>query len=75
MVAEVVSPGDESSEVESKAIAWLQAGVRVVVEVDPQTSSIREYRSPDQIQVYRDGLIELGDVLPDFRPDVAELFG
>ncbi len=75
MVAEVVSPSDESSEVEAKATAWLQAGVRVVLVVDPQTSSIREYRSPDQIRVYRDGVIELGDILADFRLDVAELFG
>ena len=55
LVAEVVSPSDQSSEVESKATAWLQAGVRVVLVVDPQTNSIREYRSPAQIQVYRDG--------------------
>ncbi len=74
MVAEVVSPNDESSDVESKATAWLQFGVRVVLVVDPQTRSIREYRSPDQIQVYRDGAIELGDILPDFELDVAELF-
>ncbi len=75
MVAEVVCPSDESSEVEAKATAWLQAGVRVVLVVDPQTSSIREYRSPDQIHVYCDGVIELGDILKDFRLDVAELFG
>ena len=75
MVAEVVSPSDESSDVESKATAWLQAGVGVVLVVDPQTNSIREYRSPDQIRVYREGFIELGDVLPDFKLDVGELFG
>ncbi|MFV1966721.1 MAG: Uma2 family endonuclease [Pirellulaceae bacterium] len=75
MVAEVVSPSDDSSEVESKANAWLRAGVRVVLVVDPQTRSIREYRSPNQIQVYRSGAIDLGDVLPEFKLDVAELFG
>ncbi|MHB8863931.1 MAG: Uma2 family endonuclease [Pirellulaceae bacterium] len=75
LVAEVVSPHDESSHVEAKATAWLEAGVRVVLVVDPQTRSVREYRSPDQIRVYRDGAIDLGDVLPDFRLDVAELFG
>ena len=75
LVAEVVSPSDQSSEVESKATAWLQAGVRVVLVVDPQTNSIREYRSPAQIQVYRDGAIDLGDILAEFQLDVAELFG
>ena len=74
-VAEVVSPQDESSEVEAKAAGWLRAGVRAVLVVDPQTKSIREYRSPDQIRVYRAGFIDLGDVLPEFRLDVDELFG
>lgn len=74
LVAEVVSPRDESSQVESKASSWLGAGVRVVLVVDPQTRSIREYRSPDRIQVYRAGAIDLSDVLPGFQLDVAELF-
>jgi len=74
LVAEVVSPHDESSEVESKAAAWLQAGVRVVFVVDPQTRSIREYRSSDQIRVYRDEFVDVHDILPDFRLDVSELF-
>ncbi len=70
LVAEVVSPGDSSSEVESKVQAWLAAGVRVVLVVDPQTATIRDYRSPDSIQVYSGGSVDLSDVLPD----VAELF-
>jgi Uma2 family endonuclease len=75
MVAEVVSLHDHSSEVEAKANAWLRAGVRVVLVVDPQTSLIREYRSPNQIQVHSEGAIDLGDILPEFKLDVAELFG
>ncbi|MGM0491187.1 MAG: Uma2 family endonuclease, partial [Planctomycetota bacterium] len=74
LVAEVVSPNDESSKVEAKATAWLQAGVRVVLVVDPQTRSIREYRAPDSIRVYRNGEVDLGDLLPDFKLDVLDLF-
>jgi Uma2 family endonuclease len=74
LVVEVVSPSDHSSEVESKANAWLRAGVQVVLVVDPQTKSIREYRSFNQIQVYSEGLIDLQDVLPDFKLGVEELF-
>ena len=74
LAVEVVSPHDHSSDVETKANAWLRAGVVVVLVVDPQTNSIREYRSPDQIRVYREGAIDLGDVLSDFKLDVAELF-
>jgi Uma2 family endonuclease len=75
LAAEVVSPNDQSSEVESKANAWLRGGVRVVLVVDPQTNSIREYRSPNQIQVYSEGTVDLGDILPEFRLDVTDLFG
>ncbi len=69
-----MSPSDESLKVESKAKDWLQAGVRVVLVVDPQTKSIREYRSPSEIRVYEDGTIDLRDILPEFELDVAELF-
>jgi Uma2 family endonuclease len=74
LVVEVVSPNDQSSEVESKANGWLQAGVPVVLVVDPQTSSIREYRSLDQIRVYSEGVIGLEDILPGFKLGVGELF-
>jgi Uma2 family endonuclease len=74
LVAEVVSPGDSSSDVESKALGWLDAGVRRVLVVDPQTSTIRVYRPGSQIRVHTDGYIDLAEVLPGFRLDVAELF-
>jgi Uma2 family endonuclease len=74
LVAEIVSPGDSSSEVEAKANDWLNAGVRIVLVVDPQTATIRDYRSAGQIQVYSGGHVDLTDVLPGFHLDVAELF-
>jgi Uma2 family endonuclease len=74
LVAEVVSPGDKSSQVESKAVGWLHAGVHVVLVVDPQISTIRCYRSPEQITVFRHGMLDLGDVLPGFELDVSEVF-
>ncbi|MCO6458232.1 MAG: Uma2 family endonuclease [Pirellulaceae bacterium] len=74
LVAEVVSATDRSKEVESKALAWLSAGVRVVLVVDPQTASIRAYRSATQVKDYSDGLLDLSDVLPGFQLDVVELF-
>ncbi|MCA9171980.1 MAG: Uma2 family endonuclease, partial [Planctomycetales bacterium] len=63
-----------SSKVEAKAKAWLQAGVRVVLVVDPQTKSIREYRSTSEIRVYEQGTVDLRDILPEFELDVVELF-
>jgi Uma2 family endonuclease len=74
LVAEVVSPGDRSSDVEEKALEWLAAGVLAVLVVDPQTRSIRHYQSVKEIQVHRDGLVDLGHVIHGFQLDVAELF-
>ncbi len=74
LVGEVVSPNDSSSEVEEKALDWLAAGVSVVLVVDPQTKTIRDYRSPKEIRVYAEDFIDLGQTMPGFRLDVAELF-
>jgi Uma2 family endonuclease len=73
-VAEVLSPSDEAVKVEEKVDAWLRAGVRVVLVVDPQDRTIREYRAGAFVQVYGEGTIDLGDVVPRFHLDVAELF-
>ncbi|MEQ8785227.1 MAG: Uma2 family endonuclease [Pirellulaceae bacterium] len=74
LVAEVVSPSDSSSDVEAKVQDWLRAGVRIVLAVDPQNSTIREYRGTTQIHVHSSGLLDLDDILPGFQLDVAELF-
>ena len=74
LVAEVVSPGDRSSAVEAKTRLWLDAGARVVLVVDPRTSTVREYRSGREAQVYTDGYVDLSDVLAGFQLDVADLF-
>jgi len=74
LVAEVVSPNDRSSEVEERSMGWLAAGVPVVLVVDPQTKTIRTYRSPRDIRVDADGFIDLNDVLAGYRLDVRELF-
>ena len=74
LVAEVVSRSDSSSEVEEKALGWLSAGVAVVLVVDPQTKTIRDYRSAQEIRVYAEGNIELNEVISGYRLDVSELF-
>ena len=74
LAAEVVSPNDRPRDVEVKAQDWLDAGVIIALVVDPQTSTVREYRSGSQVQVYSDGSIDLNDVLPGFQLDVVELF-
>ena len=74
LVAEVISPHDRSREVESKTQAWLDAGVKVVLVVDPQASTIQVCRPAAAPKVHSDGFVDLNDVLPGFQLDVAELF-
>jgi Uma2 family endonuclease len=74
LLAEVVSPNDRTSEVEAKARAWLGAGARIVLIVDPQTATVRVCRPASSVQVHSDGFVDLNDVLPGFQLDVAELF-
>ncbi|MCO6458233.1 MAG: Uma2 family endonuclease [Pirellulaceae bacterium] len=74
LVAEVVSPNDRRRDVELKATAWLQAGVQVVLVVDPQSSTVCEYRRNVEVRVHSDGYVDLDDVLPGFQLDVAALF-
>ncbi|MCO6458528.1 MAG: Uma2 family endonuclease [Pirellulaceae bacterium] len=74
LVAEVVSPSDRFGDVETKARTWIEAGVLIVLVVDPQSATIRDYRSADRIQVHSDGFLDLDDVLPGFQLDVADLF-
>lgn len=75
LVAEVVPPNESSSEVEQKAFDWLAAGVTVVLVVDPQTKTIRDYRSMQEVRVYVAGLIDLSHVMAGCGLDVSELFG
>jgi Uma2 family endonuclease len=74
LVAEVVSPSDQSSDLEEKVLAWLAAGVRTVLVVDPQTKTMRRYQSADEVQVYKTGSIDLSSVIAGLVLDVSELF-
>lgn len=74
LVAEVVSPHDRWSDVEAKVQDWLQAGVDVVLVVDPQTATIHTYRPHCAIEVHASGHLDLGDLMPGLRLDIAELF-
>lgn len=72
--AEVLSPSDSTSEVRSKALAWLDAGTKAVLIVDPARGTATVYRSRDDIRVYReDQPIDLADAVPGWIVTLAEL--
>ncbi len=75
LVAEVVSPSDTKAEVEAKTQAWLGAGVRLVLVVDPDSKTIRAARPQGHIEEFHTGqCIDCGDVVPGWTLDVDEVF-
>jgi Uma2 family endonuclease len=76
LAAEVVSPGDTVSEVESKVAEWLEAGARIVWVVSPKLRTVTVYRSlTDILTLTAKDKLDGGDVVPGFQIDVAEIFG
>lgn len=75
LVAEVVSPFDTAAEIQSKVREWLEAGVRLVWVVYPDSRTVNVIRSPtERVTLSVDDLLEAGDVVPGFSCRVAELF-
>jgi Uma2 family endonuclease len=71
---EVVSPGDSFSEVESKALSWLQAGATAILVLDPDSRAASVYRAGGEIRVLTDGEVDLSDAVPGWRVAVADFF-
>jgi Uma2 family endonuclease len=75
LAVEVVSPNDTHSEVVEKALAWLEAGSRMVLVADPGNRTLTVYRSPRDVSVLRQGdTADGGDVVPGWTLPVAQLF-
>jgi len=75
LVVEVISPSDSAPAVQSKVADWLAAGCRIVWIVYPDTETVTEYCSWQEVQVLTaDQTLEGSDVLPGFVCPVRELF-
>jgi Uma2 family endonuclease len=75
LAVEVLAPDDRAGEVLAKVQDWLDAGCRAVWVVDPRTRTVTVYRSRSEIVVLgASETIDGGDLLPDFRLPVGELF-
>jgi len=72
---EVLSPNDSRRKTDAKAKQWLNTGVRLVWVVDPMRRNVMVYRSLAEIfEVDEAGILDGGDVVPDFQLAVAEIF-
>jgi Uma2 family endonuclease len=76
LVVEVRSPSDRWTEMVAKMLEYLKAGVRVVVILDPRTTSASVYRDAEEFQqIFHNGdSLTLPDVLPGFSVTVSSLF-
>jgi Uma2 family endonuclease len=75
LVVEVRSPTDRWTAIFTKVGEYLAAGVRVVVVLDPATTSASVYRADELQQIFHNSdALTLPDVLPGFSVVVSRLF-
>jgi len=75
LVAEVTSPSDRVGEVNSKVAQWLDAGVRLVWVVDPESRIVVAHQPGGVAHLLRgDDVLDGGDVLPGFSLPLRDLF-
>jgi Uma2 family endonuclease len=75
LAVQVISPGDSYSEVEEKVFAWLDAGTKMVVVINPQQRSATVYKSPTDITALAEAeVLAGGDIVPGFELAVREIF-
>ena len=76
LAVEVVSPNDSYAGVEEKVAAWLGAGSRVVVVIEPRTRTVTVRSSRTEIKILTEGdMLDLGEVVPGWMISVADVFG
>jgi Uma2 family endonuclease len=75
LAVEVVSPSNSAAEMREKAIAYFDAGSRLVWLVDPDSRTVTVYRSAtDVVTLAEDAELDGRPVLPGFRCRIADLF-
>jgi Uma2 family endonuclease len=74
LIVEVVSPNDIAREVEEKRLEWLDAGVREVWIVYPESRSVYVHRAGGGYALLRAADPITTPLLPEFSVTVAEFF-
>jgi Uma2 family endonuclease len=76
LAVEVLSPSDRMADAMSKISMYLQAGVRLVWLVDPETHTVTIFRQDAAPKTIGEGdTLDGGDVLPNLMVPVTEIFG
>jgi Uma2 family endonuclease len=72
----VISPSDTYTEVEEKAIAWLEAGALMVLVLNPGKRTATMYRSLNEIVILdQHASLDLSGIVPGFKIAVKDIFG
>jgi Uma2 family endonuclease len=75
LVVEVKSPSDRWGNIQMKVGEYLNAGVRVVIVLDPHTESASVHRQDELHQLIHNGdELTLSDILPGFAVPVKRFF-
>ncbi len=75
LVIEVRSPSDRIPQLSSKATEYLEAGVTVVIVIDPDTQSLAVYRENEfPVRMHNGDELTLPDILPGFAVRVSQFF-
>lgn len=75
LAVEIMSPSNRASEMQAKVTDYLDAGVRLVWVMDPQTRTVTVYKPGGIARMLReDDVLEGDDVLPGFRLPLAAFF-
>ena len=77
IVIEIVSPTDQYTEINRRVRRYRNDGVRLTWIVDPDTREIAVHQlgSEQQTNLSGDMVLDGGDVLPDFKLALKDIFG
>ena len=74
LVVEVISPSDRLTEVGRKVEEWLNAGVLLVVVVNPRNRTVQAHTPDGVTELTEADTLDGGDVVPGWRMPVADIF-
>lgn len=75
LVVEVRSPSDRIPQLSAKATEYLEAGVAVVLVIDPDTESVAVFRENElPIRLHDSDKLTFPDILPGFEVQVSKFF-
>lgn len=74
LVIEVRSPSDRWKNVMEKIVEYLNAGVLVVVDINPEAKSVGIHRADREEHLHNGDVLSLPDLLPGFSVPVKQLF-